>query len=144
MSEPADYREEAKIAGLLRQATDQQLAKIFQRSKRMLDDEFPWFDYENLVERVALNFSLLVYNEQVRRRIVLTALQADLQGGHSVVVWIGNEPDKYAAYCDPRPDDDNEYCWIGSDRDSIEEALVDGRRHNPGYEPKIEVPPDFG
>ena len=141
-----DKNEEAtEIVDGLRQATDQQLEEIFQRSKRMLrEDDYLKIDYEDLVELVALRFHLLVYNEQVRRRNILTGLKADLQGGHDVTVWMGNDPGKFAAYCDPRPDDDSEYCWTGSDRDSIEEAVADGRRHHPGYEPELEVPLDLG
>ena len=140
-----DCEETARIVDGLRQATDQQLVEILQRSKRMLEeDDYLKIDYEDLVELVALRFHLLVYNEQVRRRNILIGLKADLQGGHVVTAWLGNDVEKFAAYCDPRPDDDSEYCWIGSDRDSIEEALADGRRHHPGYEPELEVPLDFG
>jgi hypothetical protein len=95
------------------------------------------FDFENPAALAGLRFNLLVYNEQVRRRVILADIQADLQGGHSVIVWLGNEPDRYAAYCDPRSADEGEYCWIGPDRDSIEEALVDGQRHHPDYEPEV-------
>ncbi len=64
----------------LRQTTDQQLEEIFRRSKRMLaEDDYLKIDYEDLVERIALRFHLLVYNEQVRRRNILTCLQAELR-----------------------------------------------------------------
>lgn len=62
-------------------------------------------------------------------------MEAQLAGGHLVSVGCGNEISKYSAVCDPNPP--GKFCWEGPDRDTIEEALADGRAHHPGQEPTV-------
>ena len=61
-------------------------------------------------------------------------MEADLAGGHLVSVWRGDDLSKFRAYCNPGGAD---FCWVGPDRDTTEEATEDGRTHHPGHEPTV-------
>lgn len=87
--------------------------------------------------RFHLDLAYLLDGEVSRRGNVLRALEADLAGGHLVEIGLGSDdPHKFAGYCDPRPMED-EYCWIGPDRATIEQAVADAREHSGGAEPRL-------
>ncbi|MGF1616800.1 MAG: hypothetical protein ACFCU2_03170 [Acidimicrobiia bacterium] len=56
----------------------------------------------------------------------------DLMGGHHAYVD-GEENGRYTAHCTPY----GESCWFGPERESVTEALDDGRHHHLGHEPKL-------
>lgn len=83
----------------------------------------------------------IVVDENNHRLAVIHNMQADLNGGHYPVVSIdGTEVGKWQAYC--APVFDGPECWEGPNRDTVEEAVEDARRHCPNVEP--EVYPEVG
>lgn len=70
--------------------------------------------------------------ERFHRREVIWFAESDLRGGHHVYLDTGGDG-MLRAHCSPYHDE----CWRGPGRDSVSEALDDGRRHHPGYEPKL-------
>ncbi len=80
------------------------------------------------------NYLALISSEQTRRYRLFIRLESDLMGGHRVWVSEGGDFDTFAAYCMPDPDAE---CWSGDDRRTVGEALEDGRKHHPGYEPML-------
>lgn len=74
----------------------------------------------------------LCKEERFHRRASIWYAESDLMGGHHVYVE-GEENGKFTAYCSPYEDS----CWFGPERDTVTEALEDGRHHHPGHEPKL-------
>lgn len=90
--------------------------------------------WQEPVGRVEIAMADVLNMESNHRRGVIWQAEADLRGGHYVHVGYGDEdPHKYQAYCFPY----DEMCWDGPDRVSVEEAVSDGRKHNPGFEPEL-------
>jgi hypothetical protein len=75
----------------------------------------------------------LAVNEVNHRLAVIWHAEAEMQGGHRVRVTKHlNRHGAFNALCHPSIDDDAGFCWEGPDRDTIEEAEADARRHHPG------------
>jgi hypothetical protein len=132
-------------ADLLRALTDDQLEELTRQRTMWLVDRMEsvkafggeeavraiWHDP---VDRVQIAFSDQVVEEINHRRGAIWHAESDMMGGHCVFVGAGNvDPHKFYAYCFPYDD----VCWDGPDRDTIGEALEDGRGHHPGYEPQL-------
>jgi hypothetical protein len=85
-------------------------------------------------------FYFRIRDELARRANIIGSLEADMQGGHLVRVVLSEaDPDWFYAECDPRPGT-GEPCWAGPPRSSPIQAMEDGRRHNPGFEPFFDDP----
>lgn len=68
---------------------------------------------------------------------VIYAAESELMGGHRVSIdQDGVTMGPWRAYCSPTLV--GETCWKGPERAHIEDAIEDGRRHHPGYEPEVE------
>ena len=79
----------------------------------------------------------LCVDESNHRQAVLWNAQADLDGGHHLVVTIDStELGKWSAYCAPVWDGP-EFCWEGPNRDTREEAIEDARGHAPNVDPEV-------
>jgi hypothetical protein len=74
----------------------------------------------------------LCKEERFHRRASIWYAESDMMGGHHVYVE-SEENGKFAAYCSPY----EVGCWFGPERDTVTEALEDGRHHHPGHEPKL-------
>jgi hypothetical protein len=74
----------------------------------------------------------LCKEERFHRRASIWYTESDMMGGHHVYIE-AEENGKFTAYCSPY----EESCWFGPERDTVTEALDDGRNHHPGYEPKL-------
>lgn len=85
------------------------------------------------IHRVEVQMGDLVIEEANHRLDVIYYATSDLNGGHRVFVGLGDNPKKYNAYCLPYED----ACWEGPDRETIAEAVEDGRGHHPGHEPEL-------
>ena len=123
----------------LRQATDEDLKVLLARAvgrvfegDRFGADHLP---HDEPVFAVEFDYMCLIEREIGRRNRVLISLESDLMGGHRVWVSEGEVVDTFAAYCQPYPE--TEGCWVGDDRQTVGEALEDGRKHHPGYEPML-------
>lgn len=123
------------LVAYLRRATDKDLEKLCEaqdRAAAKLLSGFTWKDRKPLDE--LKQFRAAVAAEQYRRRDAIRHAEAELNDGHLVMVGYGTVPATFTAWCLPGGDD---YCWVGPDHASIEEALDDGRRHSPKREPDL-------
>lgn len=133
----------AELVGRLRAFTDAQLAAAERDASQSVAERVLAFgDFDTALDDAAFqmqwSLAVMLQNEQTRREVVLESLEADLAGGHRV--YIVEDRGTWAAYCLPRPDGGYDPCWEGEDRQTVEEAVEDGRRHNPGFEPVVNGP----
>ena len=130
------------IVSHLRRATDEDLERFYVSQHRAaldLIDDHVWRVAKQLGDLpplfvAAMGMRDLIVHEKHRRHDVIRRAEAELNGGHLVGVSSGKTPGTYGAYCLPGDD----YCWEGSDRETVEQALADGRRHYPGSEPQVD------
>jgi hypothetical protein len=133
----------ARLSDCLRALTDDQLEELRRRFSHIeglssATDEGPFMAaWEHPVTKAHYALHDLLFEEGGHRSATLVAVEADLNGGHLVEVVAGDDTSKYRADCDPRPFDGEPVCWTGPDRETIAEALEDGRRHHPGSEPRL-------
>ena len=123
----------------LKKASDDELGRLLSRAYVLMDhDRDADWDLGNPVVAVEWSYMCLIDHERMLRLNSLAAMEAEMNGGHRVVVALGDEPDTYAAYCDPHPGDEPPViCWYGPDRTTVDAALDDGRLHVPGVEPEV-------
>lgn len=131
-----------KLARRVASLSDDELGRLHRRWRdRILSiiEDWKWTEsgsggaWDDPVELVEIAMSDILTIESNHRRGVIWEAEADMQGGHYVVVGYGDrDPKKFHAWCFPYGD----ICWEGPDRETVAEATEDGRRHNPGYEPK--------
>jgi hypothetical protein len=143
----------------LRRAQEEKVTEIFSRLRALTDDQLKELQarfahieelanagtpaafseaWENPVARAHFALYDLILEEMENRHDTLRAVEADFAGGHLVEVGYGDEPGTFCAYCVPDYRDE-EGCWYGPDRATVEEALEDGRQHHPGHEPRVHV-----
>ena len=116
----------------LEELSAQQHAQLAFRDSRLIGGRVVWDDPVNGVWSAVHDLRVAEHNYRLE---IVQRMEAELNGGHLVGVWIGNDVSKYAAVCDPnRPEP---FCWEGPDRDTVEEAAADGRAHHPGHEPRV-------
>ena len=123
----------------LKKASDDELGRLLSRALVLMahDRDADW-DLGNPVVAVEWSYMGLIDHERMLRSNSLAAMEAEMNGGHRVVVALGDEPDTYAAYCDPHPGDEPAVlCWYGPDRMTVDAAVDDGRLHVPGVEPEV-------
>ncbi|HVR78739.1 MAG TPA: hypothetical protein VMS99_10135 [Acidimicrobiia bacterium] len=124
-----------RVADTLGALTDEELREVervlvdivLDRSKDQLDSP---------VARVWRALADLRVEETNYRLDVVWAAEADLMGGHRVDVdQDGVTMGLWRAFCCPTLL--GELCWEGPERKHREDAIEDGRRHNPGHEPGV-------
>jgi hypothetical protein len=108
-----------ELAGMLAALTDQE---IIEANKGLIA----------LGDLAASESVHLCKEERFHRRASIWYTESDMMGGHHVYIE-AEENGKFTAYCSPY----EESCWFGPERDTVTEALDDGRNHHPGYEPKL-------
>jgi len=125
----------------LRKASDDEIDRLLTRAHGLIshDRGDDWTHSEPVVA-VEWQYMCLMGAERDLRRNSLAAMEADMNGGHRVVIAFGDGQDTFAAYCDPRPGDEPPVlCWHGPDRLTVDDAVNDGRFHLPGVEPEVVV-----
>lgn len=50
---------------------------------------------------------------------------------HVTFVTTGDVSSSFRAYCDPHLSDDDPFCWVGPERDSLVDAVADAFIHDP-------------
>lgn len=126
------------VAKPLRQMTDSDLdgaQSIIGNLREILEGR----GEESTAELVGA-LAFFINAERDDRKRLLWNAQADLAGGHKVVVSTAfADDDAYQAWCEPEwvGDSGNRMCWEGPQRATLEEAVEDGRAHHPGHEPEL-------
>ena len=92
-----------------------------------------WLDAELLAE---MAFADILVGEINYRLGVVWDAESEMMGGHRTPVSKDDETlGTWRAKCAPWWENEAEYCWEGSERPYVEDAIEDAQRHNPGYEP---------
>jgi hypothetical protein len=121
----------------LRRATDGELDRLRRMLSEMILEEQTLGGTDPFsTSGVGIAFAGLIVTEVNRRQSIIRSTEADLKGGHLVEVGTGDRPGTFAATCVPDLEA-GAGCWEGPDRTTVAEALGDGRRHHPGYEPRV-------
>lgn len=141
---PLDDEDQSTLERLvshLRRATDEDLDLFYESlhsaAMAMLEgvDQEEWKTLDDVPPLfvVAMEMRDLTGHEKRRRQDAIRYAEADMNDGHLVEVGFGDAAGTYGAYCLPY----EEFCWEGADRETVEEALKDGRRHYSGSEPQV-------
>jgi hypothetical protein len=139
---PEELTRYSGLAVRIAALTDDELAEIRLRWHErirdlMRDAEFRTGDagalWDEPIGMVEIHMADVLIGESNHRRMALLYAEADMRGGHDVRIGWGDNPKKFNAWCLPY----DEMCWEGADRDTLAEAVEDGRRHNPGFEPQL-------
>jgi hypothetical protein len=125
-----------QVAAALRNLDDSALDEVEWGITRLLKDSLAdGHDWNDPIPQAYAQMAGLAFDEHNHRLATLWEAEADLRGGHFVVVGVdGTELGKWQADCYPVFDGDE--CWSGPNRETEEEAIRDGRAHNPPFEPE--------
>lgn len=137
---PAQTLRFERVAAAFRNLDDEALVQVTGALRRLVIDSLEdGHEWEDPTPQAFAAVSDIAADEENYRLGVVWNAEAEMRGGHFVNVsddW--SERGTFQALCFPEWDDGGggRTCWEGPVRATYEEALEDGKRHNPGFEPE--------